>query len=348
MKKNLFKSGLISILIFIAACSNGKIHLTLENVPETKQVNVLVNGNLFTSYCYSDSLAKPILFPINASNGVTITRGYPLFPRKGESADHPHHCGYWFTYGDVNGINFWANGSWIPDSEKHKMGTIRLKNIEQIENPDDKAILKVNQEWVKDEDGTLVLDEEVVFTFRAGKDYRIIDRYTTLTAMLPEVSFPDTKEGATGLRVARFLDFPYIKPRVYIGADGKKTQETVENDEGVSGNYLSSEGVEGAEVWGTRAKWMNLYGVNNNETISVVFMDHPSSFNYPTYWHARDYGLFTANPFGVKDFTNKKEELNLKLKQGEKISFKHRIYIKAGEDFPAEEIEKEWLNFSID
>lgn len=344
MKKNISQITIIFILL-LAACSQEKIHVSVENVPNTRQVDVKVNGALFTSYCYSDSLAKPILFPILAPNGVTITRGYPIFPRKGESADHPHHAGYWFTYGDVNGINFWANGSWQPDSVRYRMGTIRLKNIEQIENLNDKAVLTVNQEWVKD-DGTVVLDEHVVFNFSAGKNFRIIDRLTTLTAMLPEVSFPDTKEGATGIRVARFLDFPSVKPRTFVGADGKPTRDQIENDEGVSGNYLSSEGVEGIKVWSTRAKWMKLYGVNKGEPVSIVFMDHPSSFNYPTYWHARDYGLFTANAFGVKDFTRGEQELNLVLKQGEKISFKHRIYIKTGEDFPAEQIEKEWLNFS--
>jgi len=304
-----------------------------------------VNGALFTSYCYADTLAKPILFPILASNGVTITRGYPLFPRKGESADHPHHTGYWFTYGDVNGINFWSSGPWRPDSIRYKMGTIRLKNIEKIENLNDKAILTVNQEWVNN-DGTVMLDENVVFTFTAGKDFRIIDRLTTLTARLPEISFPDTKEGATGIRVARFLDLPSVKPRAFVGPDGQITRDPVENDEGVSGNYLSSEGVEGSDVWSTRAKWMKLYGVNGKDTISIVIMDHPTSFNFPTYWHARDYGLFTANAFGVKDFTKGEEELNFKMKEGEKITFKHRVYIKTGNGFPAAEVEQEWINFS--
>jgi hypothetical protein len=31
-------------------------------------------------------------------------------------------------------------------------------------------------------------------------------------------------------------------------------------------------------------------------------MDHPSNPRFPTYWHARDYGLFSLNPFGVRDF----------------------------------------------
>jgi hypothetical protein len=48
---------------------------------------------------------------------------------------------------------------------------------------------------------------------------------------------------------------------------------------------------------------MKLNGSVGDEKISVVICDHPENPNYPTYWHARGYGLFSANPLGVKDFT---------------------------------------------
>jgi hypothetical protein len=117
------------------------------------------------------------------------------------------------------------------------------------------------------------------------------------------------------------------------------------NNEGVTGNYLSSEGVEGAGVWSTRARWMMLYGVSGPDTISLVFMDHPSNLNYPTFWHARDYGLFSANPFGQKDFTQGKEELDFKMKKGESVTFKHRLFIKSGKRFTTADIENEWKKF---
>lgn len=85
--------------------------------------------------------------------------------------------------------------------------------------------------------------------------------------------------------------------------------------------YKSSEGINGGEVWGTRAKWMELYGSIGDENISLVVCDHPSNLSYPTYWHARGYGLFAANPFGVKDFTEGKEELNYVIPAGEFITF---------------------------
>ena len=51
-----------------------------------QKVDVLVDGKLFTSYLYTDTLPvlkKPVLYPIVSANGVTITRGFPFDPRPG-------------------------------------------------------------------------------------------------------------------------------------------------------------------------------------------------------------------------------------------------------------------------
>lgn len=68
---------------------------SIEVVPEheAQRVDVLVDGDLFTSYVYSDTLAvlkKPVLYPIRTSDGREITRGYPIHPREGDRVDHPH------------------------------------------------------------------------------------------------------------------------------------------------------------------------------------------------------------------------------------------------------------------
>jgi len=186
-------------------------------------------------------------------------------------------------------------------------------------------MLSVAHDWT-DSQGNIILEEETKFSFSAGPDFRVIDREIRLTAMVPEILFPDTKEGAFGLRVARFLELPSAAPRVFLDAEGHQTSVPGNIDLNVTGNYLSNEGIEGVKVWGTRAKWMKLYGVQDKDTVSIVFMDHPSNLNYPTYWHARDYGLFSANPFGAKDFTAGKEQLNFRMKQGESITFKHKIH----------------------
>ena len=85
---------------------------------------------------------------------------------------------------------------------------------------------------------------------------------------------------------------------------------------------------------------MDLYGNIGDENISLVICDHPDNLNYPTYWHAREYGLFSANPFGVKDFTAGKEELNYTLPAGKSLIFKYRFIITSGSHLTVAEINK--------
>src|SRR5215207_1152999 len=83
----------------------------LVDRPADRRVDVLIDGKPFTSYIYPTNLEKPVLYPIRSAGGLLVTRGYPLDPRPGERADHPHHVGHWFNYGDVNGYDFWGHSS---------------------------------------------------------------------------------------------------------------------------------------------------------------------------------------------------------------------------------------------
>ena len=132
------------------------------------------------------------------------------------------------------------------------------------------------------------------------------------------------------LRVTRELELPSDKPDVFTDVNGIETKVPVVNNEGKVGNYHSSENINGEAVWSTRGKWMNLSGKVGSENIAVAMIDHPKNINYPTYWHARGYGLFALNPLGEKVFTNGKKSLNLKLKKGESITFRYGVVVKSG------------------
>ena len=147
------------------------------------------------------------------------------------------------------------------------------------------------------------------------------------------------------VRVTRALEHPSDKPIMLSDAYGKKTDVPVLDNEGVTGKYLSSEGVEGMAVWATRAKWMALNGVVNEEPVSVVIMDHPTNVGYPTYWHARGYGLFSANPLGQKVFSKGKEVLDFALDPGQSVTFKYRTVIFSGK-VDKEQIEKAYNIFT--
>ena len=309
-----------------------------------RRVDITIDGHPFTSYIWPDSVKKPVLYPLKTANGTNVTRGYPLEPRPGERVDHPHHVGLWFNYGDVNGLDFWNNSEAIKSAESGKYGSIRHLKITRIESGKTEGKLEVEMEWLGPE-GVPLLRETTQFVFRGGSETRTIDRITNLTALDKRVVFSDNKEGVIGIRVARQLEQPSDKPEIFTDASGNATPVPTLDNTGVTGRYLSSEGKTGDDVWGTRGRWTALTGKIGSEDISIAILDHPENPGYPTYWHARGYGLFAANPLGQKVFSGGKETLNFTLEPGHSTTFKHRVLILSNAA-TAEELESQYRRFT--
>lgn len=300
---------------------------------------MLTDGSIFTTYRWTENITKPVSYPICTSSGTMITRGFPIEPKAGERADHPHQIGMWFTYGNVNGLDFWGNGSQGLGTTNPNGGLIKHQKIEDVKEGNGEGTFTSEESW-QDTTGIELLHEKTQYHFIADGKMRIIDRRTTLTAGQSDVSMPDTKEGMFGLRVARQLELPDDGNIVLYNADGTTTRTRDTLNIGISGDYRSSEGITGLDVWGTRARWMDLHGKIGEENISIVICDHPSNPNYPTYWHARGYGLFAANPLGVKDFTNGAESLNFSIPAGESVTFRYRVIFYSGESLSVDDINK--------
>jgi hypothetical protein len=160
------------------------------------------------------------------------------------------------------------------------------------------------------------------------------------------VVFRDDKEGAFAIRVARELEQPSDSPKEVVSRDGEATEAPQPDIQEVTGHYRSSQGLEDDAVWGTRADWVRLSGTIGTEPISLVMLDHPANPGYPTYWHARGYGLFAANPFGQKVFSGGAEELNFEVPARESVTFRHRVLIDSGRNLSDEAINREFQEFS--
>lgn len=291
-----------------------------------RRVDVTVDGQPFTSYVWPTTLKKPTLYPIHSASGALVTRGWPLAARPGERVDHPHQVGLWFDHGDVNGFDFWNNSDAIPAARRAKMGTIVHRAVRRAAGGPGEGTLEVSADWV-DSAGKPMLREDTRFVFRAAEGLRSIDRITTLTAVGGPVTFVDNKEGLIGMRVARALEQPSNTPEVFTDAAGHATTVPLLNNDGVTGHYRSSEGLEGDAVWGTRGRWTMLTGDVDGAPVTLAILDHPNNVGFPTYWHARGYGLFAANPLGTKVFSNGKEELNFQLAPGKATTFRYRVLI---------------------
>lgn len=301
-------------------------HIKVTPVKNKQQIAITIDGKIFTVFNYPDSLEKPFLYPINTAGGEVITRGFPLAPRANEQVDHPHHVGLWLNYENVNGLDFWNNSYAIPADKKIRYGRIKTTRIVNTKSGKE-GQLTYEANWI-DSNGDSLLKEITTFIFLQEGNTNIIDRITTLIAV-KDVSMPDIKDGFLGLRVAHELELPAKEDREYADANGIVIKVNAGNDTLASGNYLTSAGKQGDDAWGTRANWCLLYGKKGNDSISIAIIDHPKNVGYPTYWHARGYGLFAANPLGQKIFSNGKEALNFALKKEERTRFRYRIVINA-------------------
>ena len=265
-------------------------------------VTITVDGKPFARFL-NKSGSKPIIWPIVGPSGKEMTRGFPMREALStEKSDHHHHRSFWFTHGDVNGISFWHE-----DEKYGKCGIINQRNIQVKQTKHGVRIHTVN-DWVGP-DGTKQCEDRRNFFFGANKKVRWIDTVLTVTASDGTVKFGDTKEGCFGVRVAG-------------------TMRT--NQEG-GGTITNSKGQQNEEAWGQPAPWVDYTGPVDGETVGVAIFNHPKSFRFPTYWHVRTYGLFTANPFGLHDFKDDETQDGSKtLEQGESFTLRYRVLFHTG------------------
>ena len=270
------------------------------------RVDVTLDGKPFTSYIFS-GYAKPILYPVIGPDGVPMTRSFPVEKGvEGEANDHPHHESLWFTHDEVNGVDFWAHK---PDDEG------RTPRIVQKSMPvcEDGVILTDNA-WTAP-DGQVVLTDTRRYVFAGDADQRTIDIQVVLHASEGDVHFGDTKEGTMAIRVRTPLQL-----------------KDSSGSTGAAGHIRTSKGLTDAEAWGKRARWVDYFGEVEGAAVGVAIFDHPENLRHPARWHARDYGLFTANPFGVKHFTgNDSEPGGYTLPAGEDLTLRYRFVFHGGD-----------------
>jgi len=143
--------------------------------------------------------------------------------------------------------------------------------------------------------------------FYSDPKLRTIDFEITLTAA-ENLTFGDTKEGAFAIRLADV--FTEKKGGKMVDADDRATM---------------------AKIWGKRSNWVDYTAEVEGERLGVAMFDHPQNPRHPTYWHARDYGLFALNPFGRNAFDSTQEESQWKLPAGQKLLFRWRVVIHPGD-----------------
>ncbi len=282
------------------------------------RIDVTIDGKPYSTFYYGPEVPKPYLWPLRAPSGVEVTRSFPMAKVAGESTDHPHHRSLWFAHSSVNGFDYWNNEFSYEENPKVKgtMGHIYVTRVDRIQSGQKTGEIDETSEW-KQPDGKVVLNEDRKMIFHSGGPNRVIDLDFVLTAKT-DVKFGDAKDGVFGIRLASGLEEPGPKsipePKrtgLMINAQGCKTE---------------------SECWGKRSEWMDYSGLVEGQKVGLAIFDTPGNSGFPTYWHARGYGLFANNIFGRHEFTNKAEpDGSITLKPGEQLHFRYRVVIHPGD-----------------
>lgn len=271
--------------------------------PGPGRVSVEIDGQPFTTLYHGPETMKPYLHPLRTAAGKIVTRQYPMATVEGETRDHPHHQGLWFTHGDVNGLDFWANPVKGP-----KKGRVVVDKITKAEGGKTSGTIAFEASWLGVDDKPL-LKETRTMTFRAEGPNRILDFEATLTALNEPVKFGDTKEGTFAIRMHDALT-EKSKGAVLTSSTGSTMMK---------------------DVWGKPAPWVDYSGKLDGEPVGIAIFDHPANPKHPTHWHARDYGLFAANIFGERDFyRDKTRDGAVTLEPGKSMRFRYRVVIHPG------------------
>jgi hypothetical protein len=138
-----------------------------------------------------------------------------------------------------------------------------------------------------------------------------------------DVRFDDHKDAGLSIRVP-----------TAIAVDSKQ-----------GGHIVNSEGAADKDAWGKAAKWCDYHGPLGGEHVGIGFLNHPSSYRYPTRWHVRTYGLFTANPFAQRDYDKSLADGATTLTKGERLKLRHRFLLHSGDE-KAGKVEEAWQQYS--
>ncbi|MCP4644784.1 MAG: hypothetical protein GY851_30360 [bacterium] len=265
------------------------------------ELRIVVGDAAIARYCFQDpQIPRPYFCDIIASNGTQVTRNHP--PVEGvDKTDHPtYHPGIWLAFGDINGADFWRNKAHV----RHD------RFVAEPETAGNELTFAVENVY-EAEDGTEVCREQCTYRFvTTSLGYWMLQR-SEFFSDDGEFVFGDQEEMGLGIRVATPLNVSK------------------------GGRILNSHGHKnGGEAWGKTAAWCDYSGLVDGQRVGMCMVPHPDNFR-PSWFHARDYGLLLANPFGRNAFTGG-EKSAIPVAQGERLILRFGILIHSGD--PADTI----------
>lgn len=273
---------------------------------EEGRIQVSVDGKPVTAFHYGTEFDRPFLHPLVTPSGIEMSRGVP--PKPGEDSDHAWHRGLWWGHGEVSGVDFWRERV-DKDSGKKLTGRIVVAKTPAASGS---AIAAIGD--LTNAAGVVIGRVEQQFRFASGARSHLIDCSITIMARAGiDLVMTDSDDGGLAIRLTNAFEEKH------------------------GGTMLNSEGLKGASLWGKPARWVDYSGVVDGKPCGVAILDHPKNLRYPTEWHARPYGLNSANPFAHGSFNRAKGDRakpsagNHTIPKGTDLKFRYRVVLHDGD-----------------
>lgn len=265
---------IISLLLLLAAFHNvalAQSKVTAEKLGD--RIDIKINGNLFTSYIFSEFEKYPFFYPVNGPSKASVTSM--------RNANYPHHSSLFFGCDRVNGGNYWQEGL--------ERGQIISLRADIIESGAERVVIENECIWRRPGADAPIKDKRLIVVSAPSKEKFQIDFHVTME-MLMDVVIEKTNHSLFSGRVDP--DLAVINGGTMINAEGET---------GEKGTF------------GKRSAWIDCYGERLGKIEGMAILQHPSNEWYPAPWFTRDYGFFSPTPMywpaGDKNTSLEKGEL---------------------------------------
>lgn len=280
------------------------------------QVTIEYNGQLVSRYHFRDAVAKkPYFWPVIGPKGKSMTRAFPMETVAGEQHDHPHHRGVWFGHQGVAGTDTWleaaSKNNKGEEQEKFlaSLGTIAHTGFKEVSANESRAVIRASHDYLDSTGKPLMADERTMIFHRSENGQLVLDFDISLLGKYGDVELQDKKDAGLNVRVPTSMSLTHGQ-----------------------GHIINSSGDGDTDAWSKKADWVDYHGPVDGEHLGIAFLNHPTSFRHPTRWHVRDYGLFTANAFGLQSLDPESDTGTFTLKSGQSVQLRHRIIFHEGDE----------------
>ncbi len=255
------------------------------------RLRIVLGEQPIAEYVWSDEqVLRPYFRHLRTPSGIQVTRNHP--PVSGRDLDDhaTMHPGLWLAFGDINGVDFWRNQG-------------RVRHLGFIHGPEGGRGIGTftARNAYQHGDRTICHEDRRIAVAPSTTGY-IIDWTSTFYSDQGDFTFGDQEEMGLGVRMATPL--AVVKGGTITDSQGRKNE---------------------TQIWGRTADWCRYGGELKGRHVGVVLMPHPHNFRR-SWFHARDYGLLAANPFGRNAFT-KGEKSRVTVKQGDRFVLRFRVLV---------------------